>query len=289
MSEKRFNLTISDADLERIKRFRLMDDSFMEVCFKDNKEAVELVLKIILKKDLKVIEVKTQDSMKKLFSRAVRLDIVAVDSEGTENNKEIQRSDKGGSAKRARYNSSMLDVSVSEPGDDFADLPETYVIFITEHDIWDEGCAVYEFVYENKKTHRPLNDGSHIIYVNNEYRDDSDIGRLMSDFAESDPDKMNYEVLAKTTRYFKESEKGVSSMCRIMDEKFQEGRQEGLAEGRQEGRQEGLAEGLQEGKLEVVLGMMNMLHMTSEQALHVAGIPESEYGKYEELIRAANA
>lgn len=274
-------ITISDKDREIIKNFRLMDDSFMEVCFKDNKEAVELVLKIILKRDLKVIEVKTQESLKKLFSRSVRLDITAVDSDGKVYNIEIQRSDKGGSAKRARYNSSMLDVVVSEPGDDFENLPESYVIFITERDMRGDGRAVHEFVYADTETYEPLGDGSHIIYVNNEYRGDSDIGRLMSDFAETDPDKMNYEVLARTARFFKEDEKGVSDMCRVMEQKFQEGVEQGM--------QQGMQQGTQKTTLKVVLNMINMLHMTPEQAFDVAGVPKNEFEKYEELIKNANS
>ena len=45
---------------------------------------------------------------------------------------------------------------------------------------------------------------SHIIYVNATYRDDSDLGKLMHDFNCSNPDDMNYQVLAQTARYYKE-------------------------------------------------------------------------------------
>ena len=142
MDDMKIKIAVSDEDREIIKNFRLMDDSFMEICFRDNKEAVELVLRIILNKELTVINVKTQDGLQNLIGRSVRLDITAVDSEGTVYNIEIQRSDKGGSAKRARYNSSMLDTLVTEPGDDYEKLPESYVIFITEHDVIGDGLPV---------------------------------------------------------------------------------------------------------------------------------------------------
>ena len=46
----------------------------------------------------------------------------------------MQRNDKGASVKRARYNSSLIDANVTELGDEYEKLNETYVIFITEND-----------------------------------------------------------------------------------------------------------------------------------------------------------
>ena len=34
----------------------------------------------------------------------------------------------------------------------------------------------------------------------------------------TNPDDMNYEVLAKKARYFKQDEKGVAAMCKIMED-----------------------------------------------------------------------
>ena len=61
-------------------------------------------------------------------------------------------------------------------------------------------------------------DGSHILYVNGEYRGNDEIGKLMHDFSCTDPDDMNYEILAKKARYFKQDEKGVAAMCKLMEE-----------------------------------------------------------------------
>lgn len=35
-------------DLQRLRRFRLMDDDFMSKCFENNLECTELVLRIVL-------------------------------------------------------------------------------------------------------------------------------------------------------------------------------------------------------------------------------------------------
>jgi len=44
-----------------------------------------------------------------------------------------------------------------------------------------------------------------VLYVNGEYRDDSDIGKLMHDFNCISADDMNFEILAEKTRYLKEN------------------------------------------------------------------------------------
>ncbi len=72
--------TIDPKDLERIKRFTLMHDVFMSKVFEDIK-CVELLLSIVLKKDLTVIKVISQCAVKNLQGRSVRLDIYAVDSD----------------------------------------------------------------------------------------------------------------------------------------------------------------------------------------------------------------
>ena len=59
---------------------------------------------------------------------------------------------------------------------------------------------------------------AHILYVNGKYRGDGEVGKLMHDFSCTDPDDMNYEILAKKARYFKQDEKGVATMCKLMED-----------------------------------------------------------------------
>ena len=40
----------------------------------------------------------------------------------------------------------------------------------------------------------------------------------MHDFFCTDPDDMNYSQLAKKVRYFKEDEKGVATMCKVLED-----------------------------------------------------------------------
>ena len=95
---------------------------------------MELILRIVLgRNDITIKSVRTQEPMKNLQGRSAVLDVHAVDSSDKEFDVEIQRKDAGAGAKRARHNSSLLDAHILKPGDDTEDVPDSYVIFITEN------------------------------------------------------------------------------------------------------------------------------------------------------------
>ena len=212
---------IHQQDLERLKSLRYIDDDFMTVCLADNYEGVELILRIVLgREDITIKSVRTQELLKNLQGRSAILDVHAVDSTKKEFDVEIQRSDAGAGAKRARHNSSLLDAHILKPGDDTEDIPDSYVIFITENVVMKGNQPIYSVeryvtIGENKVL---FGDGSHILYVNGKYRGNDEIGKLMHDFSCTDPDDMNYKALAEKARYYKQDEKGVATMCKIMED-----------------------------------------------------------------------
>ena len=75
-------------------------------------------------------------------------------------------------------------------------------------------------------------DEAHIIYVNGQYRGNDPVGSVMHDFFCADPKDMNNEILADEVAKYKDTDKGVNSMCRIMEELTNESREEGRVEGR---------------------------------------------------------
>ena len=200
-----------------VKKLWPIDDVFFEKIIED-KGVCEEILRVILEDDkLEVLSVTPQSSLKNLYGRSVRLDVFARDSKGKPYDIEVQRTDKGAGAKRARYNSALMDADELLPGDDTEKLPETYVMFITENDIYKEGLALYKIDRYINGT-KAFNDGAHIIYVNGQYRGNDPIGDLMHDFSCSKADDMKNSVLANRTRYLKEDTKGVSQMCKIMED-----------------------------------------------------------------------
>ena len=201
--------------LHRIQNLRLIDDNFMTKVFEDQV--------ILDRDDLTIREVHSQYGLNNIQGRSARLDILAVDEQNKAYNIEIQRNDRGAEVRRARYNSGLMDANITEPGDRYDQLYETYVIFITENDILKAGLPIYHIERTIQETGMPFGDGAHIIYVNSQIKDDTKLGRLMQDFTCTNPDDMNYPVLAQRVRYFKEDTKGVATMCRAFEEVREEG------------------------------------------------------------------
>lgn len=106
-----------------------------------------------------------------------------------------------------------------EKGQDFEELADTYVIFITENDKFQKGLPMYHI----ERTVRELDnellcDGSHIIYVNGSYRDSSEpIGKFMQDFHSKSTARMNYPVIEKRVKQFKE-EGDTVPMCKAVED-----------------------------------------------------------------------
>ena len=128
-------------------------------------------------------------------------------------------------------------------GEETEELPETYVIFITENDVLGRNKPIYHIQRAILETEEIFNDGSHILYVNGAYKDNSPLGLLMQDFACKNPEDMHYKLLADRVRYFKEDEKGVRAMCRAVEELCMEERREGMMEAMVETAKRLLAEG----------------------------------------------
>ena len=150
------------------------------------------------------------------------MDIEATDSEQKRYDIEIQRLDSGAKPKRARYHSSLLDANVLLAGDDTEELPETYVIFITENDVMGRDKPIYHINRFVEETGEKFGDSSHILYVNGAYRDESPLGLLMKDFFCLNASDMHYKKLADRVRYFKEDEEGVNTMSGIVEELMEE-------------------------------------------------------------------
>ena len=219
--------------LALIENFRLMDDAFMSKCLENAPECIELILQIILgKKDLKVV--KSQ----------IRFDVFARDSNGREYDIKIQRAKDGAEPKRARYNSALMDANALKSGEDFNKLRDTYVIFITENDVMEDGQDVYVYDRSEKMSGRSLCDGTHIIYVNGATRSNSDIGKLMHDFLCSNAAEMYFDILKRQVSQFKNSEEGRHAMCKAVEDLVERKQAESKAEGKREGIVEGKRENM---------------------------------------------
>ena len=93
-----------------------------------------------------------------------------------------------------------------------------------------DGLPLYTIDRQITNTGKAFDDGEHIIYVNGADKDAStELGKLMHDFFCTDPDDMHYKELADKVRYFKEDEKGVAAMCKVMEDMRKESKWEQIA------------------------------------------------------------
>lgn len=245
-----------------IDELTLFDDDLMSRVFDKNIEATELLLRIILERKIKVISVNGQEEMKSaaVGGRNITLDVHALDENGEKMDIEVQGNSEGAHVRRARYHSSVLDSRMLKEGQEFKEIKDSYVIFIYKHDKFQKGLPLYHIDRYVRETNELFKDGSHIIYVNGNYKGDDEIGHLMQDFHQTDPDNMHYKELSQGVRHFKEVEEGRDTMCEAV----------------QEYAKEYASECLKTEKAELVENFMKNMNLTLEQALDAAGIHGEE-------------
>lgn len=243
--------------LERIQEMCYFDDDFMTKCFENYKEGIELVLRIIMNDDELVVEkAHTQVGIKNLQGRSIRMDVTAVDRAAKQYDVETQRVSSGAKPKRARYNSSIMDVNAILSGEDTESLPETYVIFITENDVLQRNLPIYHIDRRIEETGELFGDDAHIIYVNGEIKDNTPLGKLMHDFSCTNPEDMNYIELANRARYFKTDKEGQSSMCKIVEDI--------------------VAKEMREERIEIAKNLLNNGKLTLEEIAQCSGLTVEE-------------
>ena len=244
----------------------LFDDDLMSRVFDKNIEATELLLRIILERKIKVISVIGQEEMKSaaVGGRNITLDVHALDENGEKMDIEVQGNSEGAHIRRARYHSSVLDSRMLKEGQEFKEIKDSYVIFIYKRDKFQEGLPLYHIDRYVRETGKLFEDGSHIIYVNGNYKGDDEIGYLMQDFHQTDPDNMHYKELSQGVRHFKEVEEGRDTMC------------EAVQEYAKEYAKEYANEYAVKEKMISVKNLMENMKLTVDQALNALGIQGDE-------------
>ena len=257
------------ASRKDIEELCLMDDFFMQACFHENIPAAEKTLRIILANDkLKVISAEGQKRLPNLHGESAVLDVFAKDDKGRLLNIEVQIDNIGAGPKRARRNASLIDANVKNAGEYGEKLPEVYVIFITAKDILGAKKPIYHVNRKVEELDNQLfNDGSNIIYVNADIEEtETDIGKLMHDFREKDPEKMYFPELSDKPKVFKKE--GVSDMTTRYYRNLEAAEERGLAMGRLEGRLEGVQDyekamreaGMKEEEIERIRALAERQH-----------------------------
>ncbi len=188
----------------------------MSVALKDI-PACQYCLRILTGiKDLFVLDVRSQERFFNIESGDAILDIVAEDTKGRKYNIEIQRADALDHKRRIRPYRAEMDSSILQKGTAVDALPDLYVIYLSETDLWCSGLAWDRVVQSFDRSKSSYDDGCHIIFANAEVAEDNDeISRLMQYFLTADPGDDSHGELSKRIHFLK-SEKGGEAI--IMNE-----------------------------------------------------------------------
>ncbi len=256
-------------DRERLRRFRLIDDTFMRAAFRDQLPLAQHVLrKLTGIPTLTLEKSETQrDLSRATGSRGIVLDVYGVDESGNQYDLEIQTGSNL-NPRRFRYYGSAMDVDSLPAGAPYDDLSERWLVVLLERDPEGSVRQVRHYRASALDDGRVLEDGAHLLYVNASYRGEDEIGALMMDFCQPDPELIADGMLRERVQYLKTNDEGVLEMCRISDEIREEGREEGR----------------EETKLADLRNVMRAMGVSVQGALDVLAVPESERARYESLL-----
>ena len=160
---------------ELIQELCLFDDAlFGEVA--RHIPAMEELVSICLKKNIKLVEIVSQRSFRNLLGRSVVLDLYCKDERGKIFHVEIQRSNDTDFQKRMRYNRALIDTECHHKGADYRELPEIYSLLISEFDVLKKGEMLYYIDRIERNSKEIQNNGIHEIYINAKNADNSRYG-----------------------------------------------------------------------------------------------------------------
>ena len=219
--------------IERIKEFRLIDDVFFEVFAKDIPACQEILRTILEDAELIVNDIIVQSSERNLYGRSVRLDALCTLGDGSLCNIEIQRSDNDNHLKRARFNAASITVRESDTGTNFEKVRDVYIVYISEKDFLGDGLTTYHIDKVIRENGVTVDDGLHEIFVNTSVNDGSNIAELMQCFKQKNLNNPKFKAVTKRFKELKETEGGLTAMCKLMDDIVKEENERVLKEERE--------------------------------------------------------
>ncbi len=176
--------------------------------------------------------------------KGVRLDVYAADENNTHYNIEMQALSVTAIEKRARYYHGQVDMELLLSGLPYAELPDTYVIFVCDFDPF--GLKKYRYTIQKVCEEEPkflMEDGAHTIFLSTKGENDNEVPKELVNFlkyveaplleSEKDFEDAFVERLQKTVKEVKVSrEMGAKYMTflELLSDERRAGREEGRKE-----------------------------------------------------------
>lgn len=175
--------------------------------------------------------------------KGVRLDVYAKDEKQTRYNVEMQVERKPALGKRSRYYQSQMDMEMLLTGEDYTELPNTYVIFICDFDPFGDGLYRYSTGMVCEETGKSVSDGVKTIYLNAHGRNREDIPEELLQFLDYVKNTGRTEGISTTdsfVRHLQDSidkikqNRGMEERYMLLEEMMRNEKREGNTEGKQE-------------------------------------------------------
>ena len=186
------------------------------------------------------------------------------DEKQTRYNVEMQVEKKPALGKRSRYYQSQMDMEMLLSGEDYAELPNTYVIFICDFDPFGEGKYRYTLRMKCEESAEvKFVDGRTIVFLNTHGKNESEVPKelvtllnYIREDVEGSEREFHDSYVERLQKFIREVKADIEMEERFMI--FEEMLRDERAEGRAEGRMEGRAEGLESAKEILLLYLQNL-------------------------------
>ena len=234
-----------------------------------NKKLCRTLLEMILKVKIGKIKFLTSHHAIRVEPNAkgIIMDVYLKD-ENRVINVEMQTSNQGDLARRARYYQAAADIDTTPKGSEYEDLKQNYVIFICTFDPFHKGKPFYTFQNLCLEHGEPiyLDDGTTKIFLNTNSKDLGNLDlelRLFYDYVKGNNAQSDFtqELDSSISRLKEEKEerKMYLTYTSRMMECRRDGYEEGLFTGREEGISIGLEQGLERGAYQKALETAKLL------------------------------
>ena len=154
-----------------------------------------------------------------------------------------------------------MDIHFTDVNISWKEIPQRYVIFITQKDVMKKGLPIYHIRQRIDEDDNEFYDEGYIILCQWRKQSDTPLGRLMHDFKCTNPNDMYYDLLRERVKYFKEDKRGVEEMCKIWDDI----------------KKEGIQEGRIESKIEIAQSLYQAGILTIEQIEKFTGVSRTDF------------
>lgn len=200
-----------------VDELRPIDDTFIRKLGENRAFCEEMLQTVMNNPGLQVISNIVQKDIHNVDTRSVTVDILCKDDRHSYFSVEVQKADNDDHQKRVRYNGACVQILSLAKGTKFCELPDVYMIYVTEKDIFKRGKTVYHFDRIIRGTGEAVDNGYHEIYVNAEVHDGTDIAEYMEIFSSSDVHaNIKFPNICGLVRYYKKG-KGREAMCTVVE------------------------------------------------------------------------